>query len=698
MQFLIADTFTSALARLATDEQKAVKITVFDLQANAATPGHSLHKLDRARDKQFWSARVNADLRIIVHWSDSSLLLCYVDHHDKAYTWAERRRLEVHPRTGAAQLVEIREAVVEVPVHRVVDAPAPPASRYPEPARSLFAAVADAQLLEYGVPAEWIPEVRAATEDSIFTIVAALPSEAAEALIELATGGTPKPRPVVAANPFAHPDAQRRFRVMNNVDELARALDAPWDKWAVFLHPAQRELVERRFSGPARVAGSAGTGKTVVALHRAVALARANPSASVLLTTFSIPLARMLRQKLRALVGTDAALMDRITVEAMDEVAITLHEQAFGRPQMATSTMIATTLASITNELGGTAFSEAFIAREWHEVVDAWQLRTWEAYRDIPRLGRKQRLNEKQRESLWAIFSALQQRLDRSAMMTMPQVYAVVTAAIGTDITNPFDFAVVDEAQDVGVAQLRFLSALGGGRPDALFFAGDQGQRIYQLPFSWKSLGVDIRGRSQVLRVNYRTSHQIRGLADTLLGDELRDVDGIVEERRNTVSVFNGPEPRVEIVVDADAERTLIAGWLREQVSAGVQPGQLGVFVRTRFEVARAQAAVELAGLSVTTPQPGVEAETGKVVLMPMQLAKGLEFRAVVVAACDDEVLPLQSRLETAGEESDIDDILATERYLLYVACTRARDALLVTGVAPASEFLTDLQNRSDTR
>lgn len=691
MRFLIADSFTAALGRLTAEEQKAVKTTVFDLQVNAAQPGHSLHKLDRARDKRFWSARVSGDLRIIVHWSDSSLLLCYVDHHDKAYAWAERRKLEAHPSTGAAQMVEVRESVVEIPVHRLVEVTADPSTVYPASLSTRFSAIADAQLLEYGVPAEWIPEVRAATEDSIFTIAAALPAEAAEALIELATGGTPAPRPVAKADPFAHPDAQRRFRVMHDVEELARALDAPWETWAVFLHPAQRDLVERPFNGPARVAGSAGTGKTVVALHRAVAMARAHPSARVLLTTFSIPLARMLRQKLQMLVGRDAAVFERIMVDALDEVAIGLYEQAFGKPQMATPGMVAALLSQLAAEQGGSSFPDAFLAREWQEVVDAWQLDSWEAYRDIPRLGRKQRLTERQRAVLWSIFSALRSRLDGAAMLTQAQLYGAVTRALGDAIPHPFSFVVTDEAQDVSVAQLRFLAALGNGRPDALFFAGDQGQRIFQLPFSWKALGVDVRGRSHVLRVNYRTSHQIRGLADSLLDETLGDVDGITEARAGTVSVFNGPIPRIEIAESEELEQQVIAAWLREQLQLGISAGAIGVFVRSRHEVHRAQAAITAAGLSATSPQPGVDPEPGAVLLMPMHLAKGLEFRAVVVAACDEAVLPLQSRLESAGEESDLDDVLATERHLLYVACTRAREALLVTAVAPGSEFLADL-------
>ena len=206
-------------------------------------------------------------------------MLCYVGHHDKAYDWAERRKLETHPKTGAAQLVEIRETVKEivVPVYVQTEIAAKP---QPPPRRScIFAGMSDDELLGYGVPAEWLNDVKKATEDTLLALTDHLPAEAAEALLELATGGKPRvPQPAVAtANPFDHPDAQRRFRVMANVEELQRALDFPWEKWTVFLHPEQRQLVERDYTGPARVSGSAGTGKTIVALHRAAHLARTQP-------------------------------------------------------------------------------------------------------------------------------------------------------------------------------------------------------------------------------------------------------------------------------------------------------------------------------------------------------------------------------------------------------------------------------------
>lgn len=288
MDFLIADTFTDSLARLTGDEQKAVKTTAFDLQLNPASPGHQLHKLERAKDKNFWSVRAGSDIRLIVHKTPGSLLLCYAGHHDKAYDWAERRKLQTHPKTGAAQFVEIRETIQEihVPAYVLNDSPAPVP---PKPKPLLFADCSDDELLSYGVPTDWLNDVRKADEDSLLGLADRLPAEASEALLELATGGKPRP-PVLALaveNPFAHPDAQRRFRILTNTEELERALESPWDKWTIFLHPDQREIVERQYGGAARVSGSAGTGKTIVALHRAVFLARTNPAARVLLATFS---------------------------------------------------------------------------------------------------------------------------------------------------------------------------------------------------------------------------------------------------------------------------------------------------------------------------------------------------------------------------------------------------------------------------
>ena len=258
-----------------------------------------------------------------------------------------------------------------------------------------------------------------------------------------------------------------------------------------------------------------------------------------------------------------------------------------------------------------------------------------------------------------------------------------------------FDFAVVDEAQDLSVAHLRFLAAPGAKRPDALFFAGDLGQRIFQQPFSWKALGVDIRGRSRTLRINYRTSHQIRQQADRLLGAQAVDVDGNSETRSDTVSVFNGPPPVIRVFKTETDEGKAVGAWLAERFSAGVLPQEFGVFVRSEAQLERAQAAVTASGLPFKVLDDHVETASGHVSIITMHLAKGLEFRAVVVMACDDEVIPLQERIETVGDDADLQEVYDTERHLLYVACTRARDQLLVTAIEPASEFLDDFRLES---
>jgi mRNA-degrading endonuclease RelE of RelBE toxin-antitoxin system len=687
MEFRIADTFTDSLTRLTGEEQKVVKTTAFDLQLNPANPGMNFHRLDKAKDKNFWSVRVNSDIRLIVHRSDASLLLCYVDHHDRAYAWAERRKLQAHPKTGAAQWVEIRETVQEIIVPAFVAAPVVPPVQRP-----LFAHLDDDVLLSYGVPPEWLPDVRQVNEDSLLVLADRLPGEAAEALLEIATGGKPAPRPTVApANSFEHPDAQRRFRVMTNVEELERALESPWDKWSVFLHPDQRQLVERTFAGPARVSGSAGTGKTIVALHRAVFLARSNPNARVLLTTFSDILANALRTQLRRLIGNEPRLGERLEVHSLDGIGGRLYKSQYGLASLATRADVRDAVKNAAARVADHKFTLQFLLTEWEQVVDAWQLQTWESYRDVARLGRKTRLPEPQRKTLWSIFEHVRTDLGSRKLITAAEMFSKLAAFLPGNRNTPFDFVVVDEAQDISVAHLKFLAALGSHRPDSLFFSGDLGQRIFQQPFSWLALGVNVRGRSRTLRVNYRTSHQIRAQADRLLGPVVSDADGNVEERSHTVSVFNGPPPDVRVLQSEQEEIEHVRRWISERVEAGVVPQEIGVFVRSSAQFDRARAALTAAAVPFNVLDERVAIGSGHASVTTMHLAKGLEFRVVVVMACDDEIVPLQARIESVTDEGDLEDVYDTERHLLYVACTRARDQLLVTSVEPASEFLDDL-------
>lgn len=688
MRFLIADTFTSSLSKLTSEEQTFVKNTAFDLQVNPAHPGLQFHRIERAKDKNFWSVRSGRDLRIIVHKTEADFLLCYVNHHDAAYAWAERRKLQVHPRTGAAQLIEIRQTVQE----QFAAKPFKPATVLES--KKIFADLDAQELLKYGVPPDFVDSVRESTEDSILALFDVLPAEAAEALLELATGGKPEAiaETLNASDPFAHPDAKRRFSLISSSAELTRALEFPWDKWAVFLHPEQRAFAEKNFNGPARVAGAAGTGKTVVAIHRAYNLARANQQSRLLLATFSDSLANALQGQLSKLISSQPQLAEQIEVLAMPTLIKQLYRCHFGNVSFASESQVKQGIALEKAKLGIKKFTTHFLWKEWEQIIDAWQIISWEQYRRVPRLGRKTRLTEEDRSILWKLFENVLKSMQTDGLLTEARACHELISVFQKIGKYPYDYAVIDEAQDISVPQLRLLASMLGQKPNGLFFSGDLGQRIFQLPFSWSALGVDIRGRSKTLKVNYRTSQEIRKQSDRLLDGKFTDVDGVSEDRTGTISVFSGPPPIVFHSDNSNDENQKIAGWLRELIGAGFKENEICVIVRSENEINRAMHAISLAGFKANLLESPKSNEQIGVNVSIMHLAKGLEFRAVAVIACDDDVLPLQSRIESVGDEGDLQEVYATERQLLYVACTRARDCLVVSGVEPVSEFFGDFE------
>ncbi|MBB1492905.1 UvrD-helicase domain-containing protein [Paracoccus sp. MC1854] len=666
MTVLIASTFTKSLDRLTPQEQAQVKVTAFDIQQNPESASLSLHRLDRARDTDFWSARVNRDLRIILHKRGGDTLLAYVGHHDDAYAWAERRRLETHPRTGAAQIVEIRETVEEVVVHRYVE------EAIGKPL--LFAGESDDTLLDWGVPADWLATVRQATEDTVLDIAGHLPEEAQQALLSAAVGERPEVRIVPQVDPYSHPDAQRRFRVIGDQAELEAALDAPWDEWAVFLHPAQREFVERDFNGPARVIGSAGTGKTVVALHRAVRLASQGTQAQVLVATFNAGLAQGLASKLDHLTTGRPEVRARITVDTLGAIAAHLAAEAQESVTVASDAEVEALLDKAADATGST-IDRSFLKDEWRLVVDAWDVRDGDAYRDLPRLGRKVRMAASRRDELWAVFAGVRAALEAQGKETA----AGLMHRLSREMKQaPFTHVVVDEAQDISVPELHLVATMAGDRPNGLFFAGDIGQRIFRSAFPWKSAGIDVQGRSRSLKVNYRTSHQIRTRSDLLLPPRLLEVDGSEERRVGVSSVFHGPIPRVEIFDGPADESAAVGAWIEECRSEGIAPATIAVLVRSEAEIPRAKAALAAAG-------------DQDVPIKLMHDAKGQEYRAVAVMACDADVLPNEDRLHSASDARAHREIYDTERHLLYVAATRARERLWLSACTPASEFLEDL-------
>jgi len=680
MSFLIAETFTKSLNKLAAPEQALVKQAAFEFQMNPEAPGFNFEALERPKDPRFRSFRVNQDLRIIVHQMPPSLMLCYVDHHDKAYGWAERRKIEVHPTTGAAQIVEVVEREVVKTVVR---------EEHKEP--PLFAHHDPDYLAALGVPPEWLDAVRQVDQSGLEKLIGRLPEEAMERLMELAVGN-PVPRPVVptVVSPFHHPDAQRRFRIIDHQDELRQALEFPWEKWIVFLHPSQRQIVEKKLKGPGAVAGSAGTGKSVVALHRAAWLAKQDPETAILLTTFSRTLAVRLSQGLELLVGTDSPLRRRIVVEHLHKVARDLWVESNGRQlNVVTGKAFAGIVEEVNGAVGGGQFTSQFLRAEWASIVDPLGIRTWDDYRNAPRTRRGKPLGARQKLAAWRVFEKMMEVLRVRDLHTWDGVCSDVAAVLAEKKFTRFDHVIVDESQDFGHAELRLLRELCPRADNDLFLCGDAGQRIYRPRCSWASLGIDIRGRSVRLKLNYRTTETIRRFADRLLPGT---VEGGAEEgeKRDAVSVLHGPEPTVDgYPLQADEVRGL-ADWIRQVIKEGFRPNEIAVFARTEQLVNEiAISAVKSAGMAAHKLADDEPPSGEDVFVGTMHRAKGLEFKAVAIAGMNADNLPLAAALEFIEDPGDKANQLDQERQLLYVACSRARERLYVSYTGKPSRFLT---------
>lgn len=682
MRFAIATTFQKALQRLEgkdSAEAKLAKQAAFDFQMNPTQPGFSFERLNKPKDPNFWSLRVNDNIRIIAHRGSDTVTLCYVDRHDEAYQWAERRRFEVHPETGAAQIVEIRETVREITkvIERQVNPP-------------LFGQVENDYLLALGVPTEWLDAVRQISEDNFDTLIGHLPDEAVERLLDLAAG-KPVPRPtpmkgVTDATALLHPDAQRRFRVIDNQQELRQALDFPWDQWIVFLHPTQRSVVERSFNGPARVTGSAGTGKSVVALHRAAWLARQNPKARILLTTFSKTLATRLAQNADILLGGSAE-REQIEIGHLHKIARDLWVEKHDQPFHAVTAKRLTGLleAAVATINGGGQFSIGFLRSEFEAVVDPAGITTWEQYKSASRANRGTPLGARQKLAIWRVFEIVLQLLLKENLNT----WNSLCHDTAESLSNPvYDHVIADEAQDFGPAELRLVRALAAGGKNDILLCGDSGQRIYKSRTSLLSCGLDVRGRSTNLKINYRTTQQIRRFADSLFSSSEADAEGI-PLTRDAVSILNGPAPQVTGFGSVADEVSGLAEWLESRFSEGMKPKEIAIFGRTESVLHdRAEPALEAAGIKGQPLNDEDPASENHVSLGTMHRAKGLEFKAVAIVGCDLGLLPLRSVLDSILDSADRALFVEQERNLLYVALTRAREQVLVTHTSRPSALL----------
>lgn len=679
--------FLKSLDKLGSQDQATVSLALLHFMQAPETSGHRLHSLG-TREKRFYSLSPNMALRLILLKDNGQFYAMYVDQHDKAYEWAARHRMEVHPKTFAAQLVEfeevIREEIRYVP--RIMEEP------------PLFVGEDDGYLLSLGVPPAWLETVKALDADGFYRVLDRLPEEAAEALMALYQGDRPDPASIRhhrdeadAANPYEHPDARRRFLVASDEQALRQALDYPWDRWIVFLHPSQREASTRDFGGPCRVSGAAGTGKTVVALHRAVHLAKQSDDARVLLTTYSQPLVRHLQGGLDRLVGMTGDVRRRIRVEHLHRYAHTLaaDQPAFSF-KAATPADITASLNRAVADAGDGGAGMGFLRAEFEAVIDYWGIRNARAYAGVRRTGRGAALSPERRAALWPIFDRMLTHLRNTGCMTWSDLADEALAAVQASGRPPFDHVVADEVQDFGPRELRFLMSLAELGRSSHFFTGDAGQRIYRYPFSWLGAGIDIRGRGARLAVNYRTTQQIQAFADEALGFVDAADEDEADSARNAVSLLTGPRPEIACASSVSEEVQGLAGWLRALLEDGIAPGEIGIFARARSDLEDiAGPAIEAAGLvSHSLMAQDKEPSQSQVAVGTLHAAKGLEFRAVAVVGCSADAIPHPAVLAAADGPEAEQVARARERQLLYVGLTRARDVLRVSYSGEPCPFL----------
>src|SRR5690606_26600321 len=380
-----------------------------------------------------------------------------------------------------------------------------------------FSHLTDAELLAYGTPKSWLEPLRNATVEAFLEDIGdALPAECQEFLMAVAAGETPPPPPQRSKNPFTHPDAKRRFYVVESDEDLQRALKLDWEQWMLYLHPSQREAVDRDFAGPARVTGGPGTGKSVVAVHRAARLAREGRG-RVLLTSFSRTLATHLKHQVDKLIADDPA-RERIDVVHLHQLAVERLTEARGEGlRVADGPALSRVAKTAAEELKAHGVTPAFLEAEWGMVVDAYGVASWEEYAAVDRAARGTPLNRAQREVAWKGIEAMRALLDADRQTTWSTVCWDVVEHLDGVGERPYAHVIADAVQDFGPAELRLLRALAEVGENDVFLASDANQRIFKPYTPVARAGLEVRGRSVTLRVNYRMTEQIRRTADRII-------------------------------------------------------------------------------------------------------------------------------------------------------------------------------------
>ncbi|MFD9584232.1 UvrD-helicase domain-containing protein [Streptomyces sp. NPDC059980] len=725
---------------------RTVKGALFDFQhkfkENPRTPGLKLKQLKG--DSRIWSARINDEYRtLLLRLAEDDWLIVSVKHRKEVY---DRLAYGINTVTGGIEYVDLQ--VVEDSVLRRIPPQEPPTAAPAVPAPSteaqpvapepLFAAWTDGQLIELGVAEPLVPVIRSLTTDEqLLGLIEYAPQLTGEVLLALYDG---KPfeevldevtAPVAAPEPVDTEDfqtaAERPATVVTTSDDALReALEAgDFGRWKVFLHPAQSKLVERRYSGPARVGGGPGTGKTIVALHRVRHLVSHLPSGHskpVLLTTYNKNLAADLRSRLLELGGEQ--LLSRVEVSHVDQLALRVVREAEpgSRKQTIDDSQAVREWRAMLDELGESGWDAEFLHDEWTQVILGQAVGTRTDYFRARRAGRGKNIGRAERAAIWQLAERFTQRLDRLGRQTWDQVAErAARLEIGREqriraierqreeaggldnihlqdgsggwLRYRYRHIVVDEAQDLRPAHWKMLRAMTARDSDDLFLVGDTHQRIYKNQVTLGSLGINIRGRSAKLSLSYRTTRQILRSALEMLGEETYDdLDGNSETLAGYRSVLSGSAPGMHPCTDWQTERESIAGHILAwdaHPEERIAHEQIAICVPTNVMASELGHTLGEHGIrALEIGADGARGEPG-VHIGTMFRFKGLEYQRMIIAGVSDGLVPREQvnrlrQLDPARHRRE----LQRARSLLFVAVTRARDSLDIFWHGTPSPFL----------
>jgi hypothetical protein len=671
-------------------------------------PGLDLKIPKGAADKRVRTARVDLNHRAVLfavgNGPEPMWLLAAIKPHDDAYAEAENLTLEVNPANGAIEVLRT-EAIKE----KVADFRQRPMK--PDAPQLLPFAVAE--LTDLGINADVAEQaVRVSSQDELLDLAVDLPEWQQQALLDLATGislddvrSTYAPdEPVIGDDPVAaveRPASRMQFVLLDSDDELRRMLEGDFAAWRTYLHPKQRTVAYREtYSGPYRLAGGAGTGKTVVALHRAAHLARRSGT-RVLLCTFTRNLAANLEADIRRLL--DPQEVARVDVRGVDQVVRAVVQAVDGPPggflgerEQDELWHEAVQASALPSDLA-TQLTPAFLASEYRSVVLAMPEHTRAAYLAAKRTGRGVRLNRLQRAAVWKVVEAFERAVEADGRTTFDLLAARAAQIVGDPRAPRYDHVVVDEGQDLHAGHWRVLRGLVKTGPNDIFICEDSHQRIYGDRLVLSRFGIETRGRSRRLTLNYRTTRQNLAFAlGVIQGEPIVDIDGGEETVAGYHSAFTGPAPVTRGFPSVADEMAFVVSTVQGWLDDGVAAPSIAILARRSPEQERVRLALKDADVPVELLQRDGPGNAEAVKIASMHRAKGTEYSRVIVVGAEAGVVPLGIAFESVPE-SEHAAVRARERSLFYVACSRARDQLVVTWSGHSSPFLSGIRPEEAT-